>query len=463
MRKGRSSIVGLVAILTLGTLPMVYGQIIQVNPLSNSPYSRIGLGDVVNQTLAAQAGMGNLAAANQNPLGLNLINPASLAFQQATSFEVGVFGEYNFLEDSRNSVGQWAGNLSYLALGFPLYNPINRAIDRIERPFSWGMSFSLQPYTNVGYNIEAISEDDIGGQVRSSFKGAGGTYRLMWGNGVRYKNLAIGAQIGYLFGKISNDRSIVLDSVANSYDSRFLNEFSVSGFMWNVGFMYILDFKSPDQNGLIQPNGKRIIIGAFGRSQNTFNTNSSSLFFRESRSLLRFDTVFFQEDQEGRGRLPLELSGGITFEDVNKLKVGAEIAFAQWDNYFNDATLEGVEDLPSGVTTRSLSNSWKVSTGLEFTPDFNSFGNYLKKMSYRLGGFYGKDPRSLNGVQLDTYGLSFGLGFPLIMPRETISYINLAVEAGRIGANASLQQSYIRMTLGFSLNDNTWFFKRKFN
>lgn len=463
MRKEWCRVFGLFLLSTIGILPMLEGQVVRTNPLSNSPYSRIGLGDPVNQFLAVEAGMAGMTAAIQNPYGLNLRNSAALAFQQATSFEVGLFSQYTYLQDETNAEGQWSGNLNYLALGFPLYNPINRAIDRIKPPFSWGMSLSLQPYTTVGYNIEALAEEDPGGLVRSTFKGSGGTYRVVWGNGIRYNNLAIGGQIGYLFGKVSNDRNIAFDSLSSSFDSRFLSEFSVSGFIWNVGVMYIYDFKGPDQNGVINPTGKRLVFGAFGQSNNGFSTNSNNFFFRENLNRLRIDTLLFEEDERGSGQIPFEITAGVTYEVVQKMKVGVEYSYGQWSEYFNEAKLEGIDDLPDGVEGRRLSDSWRLSAGFEITPNIRSFDSYLKKMTYRLGGFYGKDPRSLNGVQLDNFGVTLGLGFPVILPRETVSYINLAVEAGKLGSGSSLEQSYVRMTVGFSLNDNTWFFKRKFN
>ncbi len=463
MRKGRSSSLVWVFLFLFGVVPSLSGQTFRIDPILNSPYSRFGLGDPVNQYLAASAGMGGLTAAIQDPIGLNLRNAAALAFQQATSFEVGLFSQYDYLQDEFNSSGQWTGNLNYLALGFPLYNPINRAIDRIKPPFSWGMSFALQPYTNVGYDIEAFSNEEPGGLVRSSYRGSGGTYRIMFGNGIRYNNLAIGVQVGYLFGKINNDRAITLDSISNSFDSRFLSEFSVSGFSWNVGLMYILDFKSPDQNGIISPNGKRIVFGAFGQSANQFRTNSSSIFFRESFQPFQIDTLSIQDEQRGSGQLPFEITAGISFEDINTFRFALEYYFGQWSSYFNEAKLEGIDNLPDGTVGRSLSDNWRLSGGLEYIPDRNSYGSYLNKVTYRLGGFYGTDPRSLNGEQLTHYGISLGMGFPIILPRETVSYINFAVEGGRIGSRASLEQTYIRMTLGFTLNDNTWFFKRKFN
>jgi hypothetical protein len=77
--------------------------------------------------------------------------------------------------------------------------------------------------------------------------------------------------------------------------------------------------------------------------------------------------------------------------------------------------------------------------------------------------FYGTDPRTVNGQQLTEYGLTFGMGLPLVRPRQQTSYIDLAFEVGQFGLSEAIRETYLQMTVGFTLNDNTWFFKRKFN
>ena len=44
-----------------------------------------------------------------------------------------------------------------------------------------------------------------------------------------------------------------------------------------------------------------------------------------------------------------------------------------------------------------------------------------------------------------------------------VSFINTAFEFGRAGVDGELEENFVRLTFGFTLNDNSWFFKRKFN
>ncbi len=450
-------------ILLGSALVSAWGQSSDIRPKLNSPYSRLGLGDPVAPYYTAQAGMAGLSAAIRTPAYLNLVNPASLAYQRVTSFELGIFAQFSSLESNRDRNNFWSGNLNYMALGFPLKNPINKAMEPIPSPFQWGMALALQPYTNVGYNV--ISEEEVGdlGLTTTNFKGSGGTYRLMWSNGWSYKNFAVGLNLGYLFGKLTNSRRIVFDSLAFSYNTEFSDDISVSGFVWNAGIMYTHDFKQPDENGIPVPSGKRLIFGAYGNTATGFSTNSSRFFWRDNLNLLQLDTIVFEEDIRERGRLPLEFSAGVTYEQIDKLRVGVEYQFGQWSQYFNEAKNEGPDDSDEGGTSIAFDNSWRIALGGEYIPDIKSYNNYLKRMAYRIGFFYGTDPRLVNGSTLTSYGASFGLGFPVVMPRGTTSFIQFAVEAGRFGTIEALRETYVRMTVGFTLNDNSWFFKRKFN
>ena len=133
-----------------------FGQFSELFPITNSPYSRLGVGDFVPQYFGAQAGMGGISAAFQDPENLNFINPASLASLGVTSLDIGLYAKFSAFSDnnSNSADNQWSGNINHLALGFQLFNPINQSVDKKVLPYSWGMGLTLQPYTNVGYYVE---------------------------------------------------------------------------------------------------------------------------------------------------------------------------------------------------------------------------------------------------------------------------------------------------------------------
>jgi len=445
------------SILTIALLASglaAQAQLNTIQPKSNSPYSRFGLGDLSDQYFAASGGMAGLSTAFHDPYHTNLLNPASLAQLQATAFEVGLYGKYSKLQDGDNTDEAWSGNLNYLALAFPLKNAINEALDRSKSPWGVGMGFALMPYSTVGYDIQSIASNPDNGTTTNTLRGSGGTYRIQWGTGVRYKKFSLGLNAGYQFGKLINSRLVTFDSLDNSFNTDFLDEISLSGFVFTLGAQYTHEFKKAGPNGTTVPRGERLIFGAYASNGGNFKTNSSKLYQRVNifdYSLL--DTILQESGRRQEGAMPSEFSVGFMYEKVNKLRIGAEYTAASWSSYRNEAKPEDLFD------------TWRVAAGLEYIPDIVSYNKYARRIRYRAGVFYGLDPRSVSGEQLKRYGATLGFGFPIILPRQQTSFVNFAIEAGRFGlsGDTGLRETYAKATIGFTLNDNTWFFKRKFN
>lgn len=447
--KWRSVFVG-VALCCAGNLLWGQSQNDGIIPKNNSPLSRFGLGDPLDQYVAGFGGMAGLSAAINDPYQLNLLNPASLPHLISTSFEVGLYAKYAGLKSEDKTAGVWSGNLQYMALGFPLKNPINKSLDRKTSKWDLGMSLALSPYTLVGYDVLTQQFDPDFGTATTALKGNGGTYKLAWGNGIKYKGFSVGVNAAYLFGKLTNSRKVNFDSLAFSYDTEFLDEVSVRGFVWQVGAQYVYDFKKTDKAGKRVPNGKRLIAGAYGGPSTNFNTNSSRYYYRFLSAAIR-DTILYSSEVKEKGRMPSSFTAGITYEEINKLRIGIEYSATRWSEYLNEAKPESLQD------------GSRLAAGVQYTPDVFSYNDYWKRVQYRAGLFHETDGRSIANDQVTRYGFTFGLGFPIIMPRQQISFIQTAFEIGKFGVPDVLQETYVKLSLGFTLNDNSWFFKRKFN
>ena len=171
-------------------------------PKDNSPYSRYGLGNIFSSDFEVVQSMGGISAAFNDPFHFNLTNPASLGTLTYTSFQVGAFAEYSRLTSNNNNftLSKYTGNLTHLALGFPLKNSLNKALSKKQSPFDFGMGLGLVPYSLVGYEIE--SSDIISSTqepVTNKYVGRGGLYQAFWSNALKYKKLSVGLHLGYLF------------------------------------------------------------------------------------------------------------------------------------------------------------------------------------------------------------------------------------------------------------------------
>jgi hypothetical protein len=447
----------LISICLIINILNAYSQIVDSDfknnqPKENSPLSRLGLGNIASQYLAGNSGSGGLSAAYRDPYSYNPFNPASLPSLRATAFEVGLNIKNNNISDGTNKTSAWSGGLNYVAIGFPTYSVINEVLDRKPRKFRWAMGLSLMPYNAVGYSVGTTEKspgtDTI--SITNLYYGSGGTYRIMLGNGVSYKGFSIGANIGYVFGKMNYIRQSEYTNVTVPYNNYFDDNYTLKGLTWNAGVQYTITLDPTDKPGE-RGNRKHIVIGAYGNPSSSFDTKLSYYYRRNAGSSLLTDTIAFAEGQAGKGKLPSEFTMGVSYENGLKLRVGAEYKIGKWSQYENDAR-----------PNEQLKDVSRFAFGAEFILNKSPLKTEEEKVRWRIGYFNGKDPRVLNGEQLTNSAATLGMCLPLRVGRgQQISYLNLGLEYGKLGT-PKLSENYLRLNVGFTLNDNSWFLKRKF-
>lgn len=421
-------------------------------PKSNSPYSRFGLGDLAPAGFVAQMAMGGTGIAMRDGSNSNWINPASFSSLENTVFELGIDGRFSNMQDERRKDQVWSGNISYLSLAFSLNNPINRAQERKISKFDWGMGIHLRPYTTVGYDIENV---EVRGenleQVTTRLKGTGGLYKLGISNGLRYKNLSLGAELQPTFGKVINSRAIVLDSIRFSYSTDLQDNINYSGVRMRYGTQYVIQFDKANEKGFHKIGDRSLILGAYYVPKSGLNTTTTRSYTRLGVTSTRPDTILYESDIERGGQHPSEFGVGIMYEVLLKLRITADYTATRWSEYENEAKPE------------NMLNSRRYAFGFEFIPNIQSYSSNWAVSRFRAGVFHATDPRSNRGTQLTNYGINLGVGIPIIVARQAPSYLNIGLEAGRFGVAEGLRENYIQMNFALSLNDNSWFYKRKFN
>ncbi len=421
----------------------------QAQPKLNSPFSRIGFGDLISSDFSSSYSMGGLSAVYHDFFESNIANPASHGFLQYTSFQVGMHARRGVLQKDNLKSSVWSGNLEHLSLGIPIINPINELLERRETVFSWGTNISISPYSRVGYSIESTETIDSLGQIVRSFTGEGGTYKVLWGNGWKYKNLSLGLNLGYLFGKETFVSGTDFLDLVNDYNNVSFNESSYRGFLWNVGVIYEHPMDLEKARAKEENPSKLLSIGAYLSSDKSFDTESEFYDIALNQQFLIADTARYGTGVQGSGKLPSEFSIGIMYREASKMKIGINFTAEAWSKYSNEARPE------------VLRNSWKLGIGYAYIPDANSITSYFKRVEYRFGINYMKDPRVFANEQMTQFGLHVGMGLPFIFQRQ-VSWINLGLEYGNRGTSEGLKENYFQAKVGFTLNDNQWFIKSKY-
>jgi len=438
-------------LITLLILPLW----LLAQPKINSPYSRYGFGDIIDNNFSYSNLMGGLGASYADPYTINIVNPATLTYLTSAGFDIGIDARLSTFQDANNtSDGIWSGNLSYFSLAFPLKNTLNDLLDRKERESTFGMAFTLKPYSQVGYNIESVSYDDEIGEVRRAFQGSGGTYDFTWSNAFQYKDLSVGLNLGYLFGKSTNQRIIEFGNITAAESTLLEQKSNYSGFVWRLGALYSLHLnrdKVKEDNSIPL---KRINIGIHGNSKTNFTTDFSS-FQGVARQVaigtFERDTFFFEPMNGIKGKLPSEIGLGMTYYSGKKFALGFNYTATQWSGF------------RSAVVNEKLNSTNKLSFGGFYRPNYKSIGNYFSRVLYRFGAYLNQIPTEVTaGEQIDDVGVTFGMTFPFFYQRK-ISHAHLGIGLGIKGRDSVIEERYMKMIFSFTFNDDEWFLKRKYN
>jgi hypothetical protein len=399
----------------------------------NSPYSRLGVGELATQGTIYSIGMGGLGVSNSSQAYLNLSNPALLARNRVMAFEAGFGGERKQITSATATEKNSNGNLSYLAFGLPLSN-------------RWTMSVGIRPYSTVNY-IDRFETKvpSTASFIEYAYKGSGGITQAFIANGVRIaKGLSLGFQFNYNFGSINTESvSTVIDnkiSSLGSYAIAVFDQTTFSDLSYKVGAIYTAKLeKNTFLNfGATYDLGADLGVKKFKSAQRRDVTGQ----------ILSSDTI--SQDLKASVVLPAKTSFGISLEKPFKYTFGVDIAFQDWSKF-------------TGLIIKdTLASTYKISVGGEYTPNLTSINSYLARISYRAGFSYMQLPYKLEGKQLNERSVHVGLSMPL---NRGYSALNLAFTLGQRGVaeGTLLEEKFFRVNLGFTVNDAQWFFRRKIN
>lgn len=403
---------------------------------SASPYSRYGLGDLQFGGFASEVAMGGISSGISHPYHLNYSNPASYASLRFTSFETAVKSQFMKLQSKSTNGVTNNTTLSYLALGFPIIKS------------KWGASFGLIPYSDIGYTIKDQEALTNIGRVNYVFEGSGGLNRFYIGTGIApVKNLSIGINASYLFGSLQRSRRIEFPDQVNYFNTLSYMHTNLHDFYFNYGIQYLLNLKKEQSVtfGLAGALSSKI---RSGNDLLTVNYVVSSSGFYSYK-----DTIEEISDSRGFTKLPATWTGGILYKKGEKWLLGVDYSFQNWSKF------------ESFGSSDSLNDSYRISAGGQFTPDYSSL-RFFKRVQYRAGIRYNQTYLKLKDTNLKDYGASLGFGVPLKIkgiPR-VIPVITFAVEAGQRGTtnNNLLREQYLRFHFGVTISEE-WFLKRKFD
>lgn len=435
----------------------------------NSPYSRIGLGNIFPTSFAASNGMAGLTISQFSLTDIQFENPASYSFLSKAVFDVGLNADYVKLKTGTDDFNSGYANLSHIALGFSPNNKKSRN--------DFGFSTGIIPFSGFQYDIDQESETDtLTGLQSTNFRGTGMLYRIYLGAGYNYSfkfdslkkeyrsRIAIGLNTEYLFGGLQNITVASFPEQSNSLSTKYIRDTHLQTGMVNFGIGYQNTF---GKNDIISTAAKKdtlytLQIGAsYSPKFYADATQSISWYNIEKIGTAEsiVDTLLIQNDSSGQIVIPAQFNAGLSFNNFRngtqktKFSIGADFTTSFWGAF------EGFQ------YSDSLADSYRIKLGAEIIPDMK----IKRDLVYRIGFYAGKSQIMINGEQLSDFGATFGIGIPIGIGKPysgldaAYSKLNIAIMAGRRGTSDIVQENYFKLNLGLNLNSIYWFQRRQLN
>jgi len=407
---------------------------IQAQNTGSSPYSQLGVGDLVNPAFGVQQAMGSAGVAHSNGFFLNNLNPSLWARNRNVVLELGVAGQYKRMTSGENEQRIMGGNLNYLALGFPVAR-------------YWTTGLVLTPLSSVNYDTRASVpvENRPGRTAQYRSVGRGGLSSLNWNNGfnILKNQLYLGLQTSYIFGATIKEVIINVDSLPYSVAS--IDRSSASGLTFKPGVTYRARLRYDKEDSL-----KVLYLSVGATYDLASNISMSRDKILENRGISSEGQGFLPDtltrNQSGTLRLPQGYRIGFNLEKPFHWGISADFYQRSWSEY---------SSFGEGGTLR---NAYGFGLGAEWTPDINSVNSYLKRITFRGGANFSQMPIAYQGNQLTDRSVSFGIFLPITpQDRSGVSYINTTFILGQRGDAALLRENYFRVVFGFSINAFDWF------
>ncbi len=437
----------------------------------NSPYSRYALGNLYPNTNIINRGMGGIAAAYNDITSVNYSNPASygnfLSIMEPKSgkvssgrviLDVGVNYSSRSLTEPNTTKSFTSSDVlfSHVYVGIPIRK-------------NWGLAFGIRPISRISYNIfrterlfNPNSPFNSIDSVTTQFTGSGGSFLPTIGTGFGSDRFKAGFNVGYLFGRkeINTRRAFLNDTVAYAASDHTTNS-SFGNIFFNAGIQYSTDTIGKENRN---DEAKKYIVhlGASGNWKQTLN--GSQDLMRQTYVLnsigqeLQVDSVYSQSGVAGKVIYPATYTLGFLIERLPTIKTrGWNLGVDYVGNQWNDFRFFGAQDL--------VKNNWELRLGGQLTPAMRPT-RYGQTITYRFGVFGGPDYLTVDN-KLSQYGLSFGMGLPVInynrLSPGQFSVINVALEYSRRGNDQNkIREDLFRLSVGLNFTD-LWFGKRKYD
>lgn len=406
-----------------------------------TPYSVFGIGEIAKEGTAYNKSMGGTGIATRNRRFINYTNPAAVTARDTLSFmaDFGLEQKNTIYRQGDLRSGNNTFNIHDFVMSFPIYR-------------SSAFMVGISPFSDVGYDFSSIETDpqiigNTGNIIYDSY-GTGSIYQVFAGAGVTFwKRLSLGAEVIYYFGNI--DKITKMDYSNSSYRSvNSGSELSVRGTTGKFGLQY-----EQKLGGNVS-----MTVGATYRMSTKLSGYSENYRYAVQSSVV--DTLKYSVDTLAAGNVKFgdEIGVGIALKGGEKWHVEFDYLRSGWGNTGMD-TAPGFAAIGDSKFSATTSQSFRL--GFEIVPNRNDIRYYMRRCAYRAGVYYDQAYYKLDGHNVNSMGLTFGMTLPVF---RWYNGLTLGVDLGQKSSTRHnmVRERYAKIVVGFNIHD-IWFQKPRYN
>jgi hypothetical protein len=386
-----------------------------------TPYSRYGYGMLGDNATSAQRAMGGTGYAMNSGRQINVMNPASYAAIDSTTFlfDMGVDFTSLWSKEGTATEQNFGGGLDYITMQVPIGKRM-------------GASIGLLPFSSVGYSF---GNDITNGTASRSGSGSINQFYLGLGGRI-FKGFSVGANVSYLFGSTTND---LYATTSTSYSSLFERSMTVRDWRFEFGAQYSYNINPDNQ----------LTLGVVYSPKKDLHGDAYGIYYDVTSSSTP-DTVNVNDyKMKGRYSLPETWGVGLNWMWNKKLMAEVDFTYQPWSKA-KYGHIENFEDT-------KFADRYKVGLGLQYQPAAR--GSYAQRIHYRFGTYFNRDYITVLGNNVRDYGVSVGFGLP-VPSLKTIVNIGIEYKHRQANPNPLIKENYLNITLGVNFNE-MWFVKNK--
>lgn len=418
-------------------LPLIAaGFLLNAQSIGNSPYAAFGIGDVKYDNTTDISSMGGISTAyiwdfNNS---YNFSNPAANKNLELTTVKIEGSNENNFFKSNYDnmSVTKHSSYLSNISIALPISNKIK-----------FGMGY--QPYSSKKYTILSSQVLESGTTQASLYRGSGSLSTVQAALSYQISpEFAMGLRSNFYFGNLYDINELTFSNaeLINGYETKN----KIKTFNFTLGTAYQKKFEGD----------RKLTLGAtytFGNTGQMETRYINSTYYYTAGETKNNESIIDQKYSKDKNLIPMEFSLGAGYGKDAKWFMGTQFDFRKG---------ETIQFLGKPFENQ---NSYKISAGGWYLPNYNNFRNYFSRVTYRYGAYYEKGNLSLNGTNINQFAITGGISLPFEnRSASRMSGIDLGLELGKRGTldNNMVRQNFINLKIGINFADR-WFMKKLYD